>query len=205
VAWQQGYFAAVGFGPATEMDPEMGLPLLLSQLLPTGMMGLMMAAYFSAILSTADSCLMAASGNVTTDILPAKRGTTKRGHLLRSQGFTLGLGVIALVLASSMTSVLDLMLYSYGFMVSGLLVPTIALLALARPSSRAALAAMLGGGGVTITLGALGIALPAGLDANIFGISTALVVFLVVQANDGGFARKRSVEPMAEELEDSRI
>jgi SSS family solute:Na+ symporter len=205
VAWQQGHFAAVGFGPGSEMDPEMGLPLLLSQLLPTGMMGLMMAAYFSAILSTADSCLMAASGNVTTDIVPARRGTSQRGHLLRSQGFTLGLGVIALVLASSMTSVLDLMLYSYGFMVSGLLVPTIALLALARPSSRAALASMLGGGGVTITLGALGVALPAGLDANIFGISTALVVFLVVQANDGGFARKRPVEPLAEDLEESRV
>jgi len=31
-------------------------------------MGLMMSAYFSAIMSTADSCLMAASGNIQTDI-----------------------------------------------------------------------------------------------------------------------------------------
>jgi SSS family solute:Na+ symporter len=46
------------------MDSEMGLPILLA----TFIMGLMLSSYFSAILSTADSCLMA-SGNIVTDIL----------------------------------------------------------------------------------------------------------------------------------------
>jgi len=55
-------------GFTTAMDPEMGLPVLLSQILPAGILGLMMSAYFSAVLSTADSCLMAASGNLTTDL-----------------------------------------------------------------------------------------------------------------------------------------
>jgi len=191
VAWQQGLFAEVGFGPGGAMDPEMGLPLLLSQLLPAGMMGLMMAAYFSAILSTADSCLMAASGNLSTDLIPARAEGSRARELLRSQGFTLGLGVVALLLASSMTSVLDLMLYSYGFMVSGLLVPTVALLALRAPSSRAALASMLAGGGVTTLLIVMGGELPGGLDANVFGIAAAAVVFGVVQAGDGGFAGGR--------------
>src|SRR5690606_41973758 len=44
-------------------------PVLLSQILPAGILGLMMSAYFSAVLSTADSCLIAASGNLTTDLL----------------------------------------------------------------------------------------------------------------------------------------
>jgi SSS family solute:Na+ symporter len=51
------------------MDSEMGLPILLATILPIGLMGLMLSSYFSAILSTADSCLMAASGNIVTDIL----------------------------------------------------------------------------------------------------------------------------------------
>lgn len=195
VAWQQGRFAEVGFPAGTVMDPEMGLPLLLSQLLPTGMMGLMMAAYFSAILSTADSCLMAASGNLSTDLLPARAGTSRGRHLLRSQGFTLGLGALALILASTMTSVLDLMLYSYGFMVSGLLVPTVGLLVLAAPSSRAALVAMLMGGGITTVLIVLGADLPLGLDPNVFGILAAAVGFVGVQARDGGFARRRTRSP----------
>jgi SSS family solute:Na+ symporter len=37
--------------------------------LPCWLMGLMLSSYFSAILSTADSCLMAASGNIVTDII----------------------------------------------------------------------------------------------------------------------------------------
>ena len=195
VAWQQGRFAEVGFPADAVMDPEMGLPLLLSQLLPTGMMGLMMAAYFSAILSTADSCLMAASGNLSTDLLPARAGTSRGRQLLRSQGFTLGLGALALLLASTMTSVLDLMLYSYGFMVSGLLVPTVGLLVLAAPSSRAALVAMCVGGGITTVLLVLGVDLPLGLDPNVFGILAAALGFCAVQARDGGFAGRRGRTP----------
>ena len=194
VAWQQGVFAEVGFPAGGPMDPEMGLPLLLSQLLPVGMMGLMMAAYFSAILSTADSCLMAASGNVTTDILPLRGEHSRRHHLVRSQVFTFALGAVALLLASSMTSVLDLMLTSYGFMVSGLLVPTVALLALREPSPAAAMTAMLVGGGTTTVLLLLGLDLPWGLDANVFGIALATISFTAVQAMNGGFARKPAAE-----------
>jgi SSS family solute:Na+ symporter len=178
VAWQQGAFAAMGYPPTDPLDPELGLPLLLSGLLPVGMLGIMLAAYFSAILSTADSCLMAASGNVNTDLFPSKAG---KRSLFRSQSVTLGLGAAALILASQMTSVLDLMLQSYAFMVSGLIIPTIALLALKRPSSKAAMGAMLVGGGTTTGLMFAGWALPLGLDANIFGIAAALAVFIALQ------------------------
>ena len=42
-----------------DVDPEMGLPLLIKTVLPVGLTGVVVAAYFSAIMSTADSCLMA--------------------------------------------------------------------------------------------------------------------------------------------------
>jgi Na+/proline symporter len=48
-----------GITDAASMDSEMGLPVLLATVLPVGLMGLMLSSY-SAILSTADSCLMAA-------------------------------------------------------------------------------------------------------------------------------------------------
>ncbi len=67
VALEQGLLE--GYASAQTMDAEQGLPLLLKNILPAGIMGLMLSAYFSAILSTADSCLMAASGNVVTDII----------------------------------------------------------------------------------------------------------------------------------------
>ena len=182
IAWQQDYFAEFGFPASNAIDSEKALPLLIGSMLPVGLTGLMLAAYFSAVLSTADSCLMAASGNLSTDIFPGRAGEGgqargARSELLRSQGFTLGLGVLALVLASAMESVLDLMLYSYGFMVSGLLVPTAAMLASKRPSSRGALAAILVGGSTNVLLTASSWELPLGLDPNVFGIAAALLAY----------------------------
>ena len=44
---------------AGNLDAEMGLPVLLKTILPVGFLGIVLSAYFSAIMSTADSCLMA--------------------------------------------------------------------------------------------------------------------------------------------------
>jgi SSS family solute:Na+ symporter len=180
VAAEQGMFSDLGFASAEMMDPELGLPLLLRQILPIGLMGIMMSAYFSAILSTADSCLMAASGNMLTDILqkifPRLEGSPR--VLQFAQVLTLLLGIFAIVLAASMENVLELMLYSYAFMVSGLLVPLVAAMFFGQKDWRPAIASMISGGFTTIFLTNLDVSLPLGLDANIFGISISLIVFI---------------------------
>lgn len=177
-AWLQGAFAELGFAAgAAGFDAEMGLPLLLRVVMPVGLLGLMMSAYFSAIMSTADSCLMAASGNVVTDLVQMDDAAEPRKVLRWSQGVTLAIGALALALASTMENVLELMLHSYAFMVSGLLVPVVAALVLRRPDSWAALAAMGVGGSTTLGLIAWGEALPMGLDANVFGIGAAVLAY----------------------------
>ncbi len=182
VAADQGMFASLGFAGPAGMDAEIGLPLLLRSILPVGLMGLMMSAYFSAIMSTADSCLMAASGNLQTDVLGKyfHTGKSDQSILRTSQWLTLVVGILALILAGFMQNVLSLMLYSYAFMVSGLFVPVLGAILLKRPSSLAAFLAMIGGGGLTLTLILLNLELPYGLDANIFGISLASIVFISV-------------------------
>lgn len=178
VGAEQGLLDAVV--RSSDIDPEMGLPLLLRAILPVGLLGLMLSVYFSAILSTADSCLMAASGNLLTDIVERFRPARSMRNTLRlSQLFTLGLGVIAMALAASMENVLALMLHSYAFMVSGLLVPLVGALFFGMRDARAALLAMMVGGGTTVSLTVLDVALPFGLDANIFGITAATVVALL--------------------------
>lgn len=182
VALEQGMFASLGHTEVVGFDAEMGLPLLLRTVLPTGLLGLMMSAYFSAIMSTADSCLMAASGNVVTDLMPKRvaSATASRGHqgvLRMSQWVTFGIGGLALALASVMPNVLEGMLYSYAFMVSGLLVPVLMALFTDRPSSAGAWMAMLGGGATTLGLIFSGVALPWGLDANLFGIAASAVLY----------------------------
>ena len=170
----------IGVG-INDFDPEMGLPILLSTVLPAGIMGLMMSAYFSAVLSTADSCLMAASGNLTTDLFKNyfDRQTDKKNMRL-SQLFTFLIGVVALLIAWQMTNVLTLMIYSYAFMVSGLLVPLLAGLFWNSTNAKAAMASMIGGGVTTVLLSVGGWELPFGLDPNLFGVSMSLAVFLLV-------------------------
>ncbi len=163
------------------IDPEMGLPILLSTVLPAGIMGLMMSAYFSAVLSTADSCLMAASGNLTTDLFGKYLKNKSDATVMRlSQLFTLLIGIVALLIALQMTNVLELMLYSYAFMVSGLFVPILAGLFWNMRSPTAALISMILGGGVTAGLSVLNIALPFGLDSNLFGVLASLAAFLLI-------------------------
>ncbi len=162
---------------ALNMDAEMGLPVLLKTILPVGFLGIVLSAYFSAIMSTADSCLMASSGNILTDVL---RKHNSRHSLRFSQLLTLIVGIIALLLALRMSSVLDLMLHSYSFMVSGMIIPVLAALFTKRPNSLAALVSMITGGVVTLILILSNKNLLLGLDANIFGISSSLFIYISV-------------------------
>lgn len=179
VAFEQGMFTEIGYPPGSPIDEEIGLPLLLTHIFPIGLMGLLMSSYFSAIMSTADSCLMAASGNFTTDILKLSSKNPK--GIKYSQLATLAIGILAIILATMMQNVLDLMLYSYAFMVSGLFVPILGTMFLKNPSSKAALYSMLFGGGTTLFLILSKMHLPFGLDANIFGISLSAIVFMYIQ------------------------
>lgn len=162
---------------STNLDAEMGLPVLLRTVLPVGFLGIVLSAYFSAIMSTADSCLMASSGNILTDVL--KKHNSK--HSLRySQLLTLLVGIVALFLALKMNSVLTLMLHSYSFMVSGMIVPVMAALFSKRPDPVAALVSMIVGGSVTLILIISNVSLPFELDANIYGIGFSLIIYLII-------------------------
>ncbi len=181
VAADQGMFAYLGAESINAADPETGLPMLLRTVLPVGLMGIMMSAYFSAVLSTADSCLMASSGTIVTDLLP-ETVKGKINEITLSQLVTLVIGIMALVLALQMTKVLDLMLYSYAFMVSGLFVPVLGGLYWKKSSNAGAFWSMLSGGAITVSLTLASeadmINLPYSLDANFFGILASAIIFV---------------------------
>jgi SSS family solute:Na+ symporter len=184
VAADQGMFLTEGYALVSEMDPELGLPLLLREILPVGLMGLMMSAYFSAILSTADSCLMACSGNVVSDILHRFFPFGHKQELRISQVVTFAIGAVALLIGLYMRNVLELMLYSYAFMVSGLFVPVLFGLYGKRKSSYAAFASMFLGGCTTLLLILLDARLPLGLDPIAAGLGLSLISYLIVQFID---------------------
>lgn len=154
IAADQGLFVDFGATQMETMDPETGLPMLVRHIMPVGLLGLIIAAYFSAILSTADSCLMASSGNVVTDVMG--RFFKKKSYLLTeirlSQIVTLFIGFAAMVLAMSVSNVIDMMLRSYSFMVAGLFVPVLGAFFFKRVTPPAAISAMIMGGALTLIL-----------------------------------------------------
>lgn len=181
VALEQGVFEEVGIAAGATIDAELGLPILLRTVLPAGLMGLVLAAYFSAVMSTADSCLMASSGSLLTDILGFKSAGDEMDQrsLRYSQLSTLALGVIALVIALYLQSVLDAMLFSYAFMVSGLFVPIVGAFYWKRASATGALVAMILGGATTLLLSLSEIEL-YGFDPNLYGILVAFLAFVLL-------------------------
>ena len=136
------------------VEAEAGLPLLIKNVLPIGITGLVVASYFSAIMSTADSCLMASSGNFVNDIIARlfPKPLSSRQLVWLSQGVTLVIGIVAVVMASKFSTVLGAILYAYAFMVSGLLVPTLGAYFWKRSSAIAAFWSMVVGGSITIVL-----------------------------------------------------
>jgi SSS family solute:Na+ symporter len=87
------------------------------------------------------------------------------------------------VLSAQFTKVLDAILYAYAFMVAGLFVPTMGAYFWQRGSSTGAIAAMIGGGTVTLLLLLDVIMLPdalsaLGLDAAVYGIVSSLVLYV---------------------------
>ncbi|WP_372795110.1 sodium:solute symporter [Lutibacter sp.] len=179
VAAAKGVFISDGFESEIGMDPEMGMPLLLKHVLPVGLMGLMLSAYFSAIMSTADSCLLAASGNFVTDILGLKH--LNKNNIRISQIVTFLVGGVAIIIATTMQSVLELMLLSYSFMVSGLLIPVLGILLSKKRKPIAALSSMIIGGSTTLILTFIGVEIPYGFDPILIGISLSLLTYLVVK------------------------
>ena len=179
-----GMIARVLFPDA---EPEMGLPLLIAEVLPAGVAGLVIASYFSAIMSTADSCMMAASGNFVGDLAARlfPRVRSDRAQMRLSMAVTAAVGVLAVLLASSYRSVLDAILYAYAFMVSGLLVPTLGVFYIRRGGGAAAMASMLVGGGAALTLILGGWELPLGLDAACCALPLALLTYLGVARFEG--------------------
>ena len=163
-----------------DAEPEMGLPLLIKSVLPIGLTGIVVAAYFSAIMSTADSCLIASSGNLVNDLLQRTllKHSTDRTIMRASQVVTGLIGVLAVALAALSENVLGAILHAYAFLVSGLFVPTLGAFFWPNAGARAAFWAMIVGGSLTLVLILTGAPLPLGLDPTLFGIGASAAVFV---------------------------
>jgi len=108
-----------------DLDPTLAMPFVIREVLPIGIRGFVIAGIISIVMSSADSFLNAASVSFVNDIvLPFKpSGFTEKKQLFLSRMMTLLVGVLSIVFALTIKSILDILIYAYNFWAPVILVP----------------------------------------------------------------------------------
>ncbi len=164
-------------------DPELATPMIIMQLLPAGIAGLVIAAYIAAVMSSADSCLMGPVAIFTNDIYKRYiKPDSSELHLVRVARYaTLILGILAIVTAYLIPNVLDLILYAYTFGSAGIFFPMLGLLFWKKTTAKGAFWSMLLGGSSAVIYSIIGE--PFGFAASylgwIIGLPTLIIVSLL--------------------------
>lgn len=164
-------------------DPELATPMIIMQLLPAGIAGLVIAAYIAAVMSSADSCLMGPVAIFTNDIYKRYiNPDSSELHLVRVARYaTLILGILAIVTAYLIPNVLDLILYAYTFGSAGIFFPMLGLLFWKKTTAKGAFWSMLLGGSSAVIYSIIGE--PFGFAASylgwIIGLPTLVIVSLL--------------------------
>jgi len=129
-------------------DPELATPTMILTLLPTGLAGLVIAAYIAALMSTADSCLIGPVAIFVNDVYRKRMNPSATSRDLTRVGriATLVLGVLAIAIAYLFPQALDLILYAYTFGAAGLFFPMLGLLFWKRATAAGAFWSIVTGG-----------------------------------------------------------
>lgn len=139
-----GMLAYLYFAGGLE-NPRLAMPMFVAEALPTGIAGLILAAMFSAFMSTADGALIATSTLLTYDIVGSRLKLSERGFVRLTLALNIILGLIGIYLAIFIQEILVALDIAYLILSSSLFIPTILGLYWARPSARAAAIAIIGG------------------------------------------------------------
>jgi SSS family solute:Na+ symporter len=173
-----GAIGLVALAMDPDLDPNTALPFVINAVLPVGLKGLVIAGVISIVMSSADSFLNSAAIALTKDVVEPlrKEKLTTEQALLLAKIATLAVGVLAVVFAISIESVLDILIYAYQFWAPIILVPLLGVLL----GVRADLRSFLAGAGAGI-LGALLwdqlLKEVTGFDGLVIGVLCNLIAF----------------------------
>jgi len=137
-----------------QISPEASFPTMINHVFPVGLNGLVIAALLSALMSSADTCLLTTSTILSVDIVKpfAGAGMPERRLLLLSRFFIVLIGIISLLVALRLKGVIPSLLLGYTIYTSGLVFPI--LLGFYRDQLKlnreGAISAMVIGGGVAL-------------------------------------------------------
>jgi solute:Na+ symporter, SSS family len=144
--------------------------------LPTGLIGLVLAAALAAIMSTASAALLASSTILANDLLTLVRPIANR--VLATRVVTLIVGIAVVAVSLVLNDVVGALTVAYDLLTGALFVPIVLGLLWSRGTSRAAVASIAVSSVVIVAMMII-----SGLYSNdpiIYGLLTSLVVFVGV-------------------------
>jgi SSS family solute:Na+ symporter len=162
------------------LNANLALPYVVQTVLPVGIEGLVIAAIIAIVMSSADSFLNSAAVSVTNDIIKplSPCALSEKAQLLIARLATVVIGLLAIIFAVSIHSILDILLFAYKFWAPVILVPLVAALLGKRPSTLAFLGSAITGFIVTWWTGFYeGVSTAHELCA---GVLASLVVFIII-------------------------
>jgi SSS family solute:Na+ symporter len=172
------------------LDANLAMPFVIQETLPPVLQGVVVAAIISIIMSSADSFLNAAAIAFSNDIVKplSKKELSAKEELYLARAVTLMVGVMAVIFAISIDSILDILIYSYNFWAPTILVPLAAALLDMRVSKFRFLTAALTGIVTTLVWTNI-LNTPLGIDGLVVGTLANAVAFFTVDKID---AKRRS-------------
>jgi SSS family solute:Na+ symporter len=170
----------IGMGASVlfpQILPEQAFPTVISEVFPTFLGAIVLAALLAAVMSSADTCLMTAGTILTVDIAGKLKPLSKKQILSLSRWAIVVVGLCSLLLALALNGVISALLFAYTVYTGGLILPVIAgfYKKHLRVTSLGALAAIIGGGSAALLSKIFSIPY---LDLGALAISAALL-FLV--------------------------
>lgn len=158
------------------------IPILVTEIFPEALGGIVLAAIMAAVMSTADSLLCAGASHVTNDLYlkTFKDSKLDEKQLLRLTIFsTLAIGSISLFVALVLPSIISALIYAYTMFTAGVFIPVVGGLVWANGTKLGALSSMILGSVVAL-LGLTNVVSFGTYPVVIVSTVFSLVVYIVV-------------------------
>ncbi|MGH0001583.1 sodium:solute symporter family protein [Pseudovibrio ascidiaceicola] len=176
-----GAIGLVAFALDPDLNPNNAMSFVIVSVMPPVLKGLVFSGVIAIVMSSADSYLNSASIAFVNDVWrPLQRKAMSEENLLFiAKLVTLVVGLLSIVFAVSIESILDILIYAYNYWAPIVLVPLVAAIYGTRRGTTAFLAGAVTGVVATV-LWQSGLNSPFDLPGLVIGVFANLVVFLSV-------------------------
>jgi len=173
-----GAIGLVALALDSTINPNQAMPYVIRTVLPAGVRGVVIAGVISIVMSSADSFLNGAATGCINDIVkPLRTKPLSEGQeLLLAKLTNCFVGIMAVVFAIKISSILDILIYAYYFWAPVILVPLAAVFLGVRVSRAGFFSGTIGGvAGVLVWKGLL--ESPMGISGLVIGVFCNFLAF----------------------------